>query len=705
MTEPTKISSTERGASAQNIQEIEAYLDKLVSALRQGEFPVNLEKVTNVFDRVLIEESPLLDIPSNKLLTLYNDTPRVLVAYSIEANITNESSSKNDPKMVFFGRENQGNYWLIRVDATHAWLIPNPTKKIQIERSSSLSLAFDFDRSNSEMYISDLGLTKLTLTQIMPTEPPTWKVIERGMLGKMRESHADEDSIQMTVRSQVRKLSHDLEDLRKELRTSNRSGDSRLIKLKKKIQELEIEEDKEIKNLRYLLGERLDNHDSKISEQSRIINGVMEKLSENNTLIDFSLDEINRKMHILEPNENKILTFCSENIEKQSGYYNTKLSEYSASLMAKIDTVEKSLDLLNNKLSSKPSTFNENTTNTSKDESIDSLSNKMVIHDTKFTDQDTLIADLKIELVEMKTLITHNLLAITKVEDQLKSLVSEQINSSPQNPALITTQPQQASTKPVQSPHQKSYNCNLGNGVELSMICVPAGEFMMGLPVNESGGLNNERPQHLVKIPTFYMSKYAVTQEQYFAIMGKNPSNFQGKNLPVEKVSWHEAKKFCEKLGMKTGKDFRLPSESEWEYACRANTITPFYFGETIDAELANYRAQHGEAFGHIQSGTYGQGKLGVFRAKTTSVDSFPANDFGLHDMHGNVWEWCEDIWQDSYKRAPIDGSASFSGLNDQRVRRGGSWFMSPNTCRSAARGNLSPDSRNNDVGFRVVCN
>ncbi len=98
--------------------------------------------------------------------------------------------------------------------------------------------------------------------------------------------------------------------------------------------------------------------------------------------------------------------------------------------------------------------------------------------------------------------------------------------------------------------------------------------------------------------------------------MGKNPSNFQGKNLPVEKVSWHEAKKFCEKLGMKTGKSFRLPSESEWEYACRANTITPFYFGETLDAELANYRAQHCEAFGHVQSGIYGQGKLGVFRAK-----------------------------------------------------------------------------------------
>ncbi len=331
------------------------------------------------------------------------------------------------------------------------------------------------------------------------------------MLGKMRESQADEDSMQMTVRSQVRKLSRDLEDLRKELRTSNRDGDSRLIELKKKIQELEIEEEKEIKNLRYLLGERLDSHDSKISEQSRIINGVMEKLSENITLIDFSLDEINRKIHILEPNENKILTFCSETIEKQSGYYNTKLSEYSESLMAKIDTVEKSLDLLNNKSSSNPSAFNENTTYTNKDELIDSLSNKIVIYDAKFTDQDTLIVDLRTELVEMKTLITHNLSAITKVKDQLKSLVSKQINSSPQNPALTTAQPQQASTKPVQSPHQKSYNCNLGNGVELSMICVPAEEFMMGSPVNESGSHGKERPQHLVKIPTFYMSKYVVT--------------------------------------------------------------------------------------------------------------------------------------------------------------------------------------------------
>jgi formylglycine-generating enzyme required for sulfatase activity len=177
--------------------------------------------------------------------------------------------------------------------------------------------------------------------------------------------------------------------------------------------------------------------------------------------------------------------------------------------------------------------------------------------------------------------------------------------------------------------------------------------------------------------------------------MGENPSMFGRANRPVETVSWNDAVAFCEKLSEMTGRTYRLPSEAEWEYACRAETTTPFHFGPTITTDLANYDGNF----------TYGAGPQGVDREEPTEVGSFPANAFGLHDMHGNVWEWCQDIWHDNYEGAPTDGSAWLErGDQERRVLRGGSWYYFPVYCRSANRGWLAPVVTVVDVGFRVVC-
>jgi formylglycine-generating enzyme required for sulfatase activity/predicted Ser/Thr protein kinase len=203
---------------------------------------------------------------------------------------------------------------------------------------------------------------------------------------------------------------------------------------------------------------------------------------------------------------------------------------------------------------------------------------------------------------------------------------------------------------------------DLGGGVQLEMVQIPAGEFLMGSASSEKESRNSERPQHKVTVPSFYLGRYPVTQAQYAAIMGNNPSHFKGDNLPVEKVIWHNAQEFCQKLMAKTKKKYRLPSEAEWEYACRAGTTTPFYFGETIDAELANYDGNY----------TYGSGAKGKYLAKTNKVGSFPANNFGLCDMPGNVWEWCEDGWHNDYNKAPVDGTA-WKSNDSTYVLRGGS--------------------------------
>jgi formylglycine-generating enzyme required for sulfatase activity len=213
----------------------------------------------------------------------------------------------------------------------------------------------------------------------------------------------------------------------------------------------------------------------------------------------------------------------------------------------------------------------------------------------------------------------------------------------------------------------------------------------------------------------FFMGKYPVTQAQWRAVaayepvnksleLKPDPSKFKGDNRPVEQVTWEDAQEFCQRLSAKTSRLYRLPSEAEWEYACRAGTTTPFHFGETISDELANYCAEDREIDGKLRKGTYGRGILGQYRQETTEVGKFPANPFGLYDMHGNVWEWCEDDWHSDYEGAPTNGSAwtELDRLDTSKLVRGGSWFNGSIYCRSASRsGNIDIY---NVVGFRVVC-
>ena len=217
---------------------------------------------------------------------------------------------------------------------------------------------------------------------------------------------------------------------------------------------------------------------------------------------------------------------------------------------------------------------------------------------------------------------------------------------------------------------------DLGNGVTLDMVYIPGGIFMMGSPATESGRYNNESPQHQVTVSAFYAGKYPITQAQYEAVMENNPSYFKGKKLPVERVSWNQAVEFCRKLSEKTGKIYRLLSEAEWEYACRAGTTTPFYLGETITTDLVNYNGQY----------PYARAPRGLYREQTIDVGSFPPNPFGLYDMHGQVWEWCSDEGHYNYDGAPTDGSSWETGTSNFRVRRGGSWNRDAVHCRAAIR-------------------
>jgi formylglycine-generating enzyme required for sulfatase activity len=239
-----------------------------------------------------------------------------------------------------------------------------------------------------------------------------------------------------------------------------------------------------------------------------------------------------------------------------------------------------------------------------------------------------------------------------------------------------------------------SFTEDLGNGIKLEMIAIPGGTFLMGSPENEAERSSNESPQHQVTVPSFFMGKYQLTQAQYQAIMGVNLSAFKGDNRPVENVNWDDAVAFCQKLTQKTGKNYRLPSEAEWEYACRAGTKTPFSFGDNITTDLVNYDGNY----------PYNSAPKGKYRQETTDVGTFPPNAFGLYDMHGNVCEWCEDDWHENYINAPKDGSAwnSQSG-SVTRLLRGGCWFNDAGYCRSAIRFRYLRDDRYSSCGFRVV--
>jgi len=235
----------------------------------------------------------------------------------------------------------------------------------------------------------------------------------------------------------------------------------------------------------------------------------------------------------------------------------------------------------------------------------------------------------------------------------------------------------------------------LGAGVYLEMVFISAGIFLMGSPEDEEGRFGREGPQHEVSIAPFFMGKYPITQEQWERIMDDNPSNFPGAKRPVDNISWQDALSFCERLSEKTGHSYRLPSETEWEYACRARTTTPFHIGKTLTFELANYDAT--QAYGSEPA-------AGQYRGETTDVGSFLPNGFGLHDMHGNVWEWCADPWHNDYRGAPSDGRIWEAGGNNlRRVLRGGAWDILATGCRSAFRDCDHPNNHEASYGLRVV--
>ncbi len=238
--------------------------------------------------------------------------------------------------------------------------------------------------------------------------------------------------------------------------------------------------------------------------------------------------------------------------------------------------------------------------------------------------------------------------------------------------------------------------------IVLEMVPMLAGTFLMGAAQDEDGN-KSEEPQHTVNVSEFFMSRYPVTQAQWRIVaqyervnrdLVPNPSAFKGDRIPVELVSWYDAVEFCERLSQRTGRNYRLPTEAEWEYACRAGTTTPFSFGEMITTELANY-----------SGASYRSGPEGQRRGTTIPVTELNhANAFGLSGMHGNVLEWCLDHWHQNYENAPTDGSAWLTD-NDQasRILRGGSWNNGPRYCRSASRDHAYPGYSSVRIGFRIV--
>ena len=286
--------------------------------------------------------------------------------------------------------------------------------------------------------------------------------------------------------------------------------------------------------------------------------------------------------------------------------------------------------------------------------------------------------------------------------------------------ATARTETARAGTPQAGPPWQEP----LDSEVALEMVPIPAGEFLMGSPDDEPGRWDDEGPQHWVRLAPFSLARTPITQAQWRQVarlqpapgdppwerqLNPEPSFFEGglpvenrrsvhDRRPVEGVSWFDIQEFCRRLSQRTGRTYTLPSESQWEYACRAGTTTPYAFGTTISQWQAN-----------------------VNSSGTTEVGSFPANAWGLHDMYGNVWEWCLDHWHRGYEGAPADGSAWLStkaqqnpssakqvkNVNDDsepRLLRGGSWNYDPRFCRSAYRNYSHPDRRDDSLGFRVVC-
>jgi formylglycine-generating enzyme required for sulfatase activity len=283
-----------------------------------------------------------------------------------------------------------------------------------------------------------------------------------------------------------------------------------------------------------------------------------------------------------------------------------------------------------------------------------------------------------------------------------------------------TADGQRSGIKSVDAPGKSAASEQRGgtvikNPMGMEFVYVPAGNFMMGsadaavqtaykqaqIDVGADHAklewFTREQPRHRVAIRKgFYMGRYEVTQAQWQAVTGNNPSNFKGcDQCPVEQVSWNDAQEFIRKLNA-VNDDFTysLPSEAQWEYACRAGTTTEFAFGNSLSSGPANFDGNY----------PYDGAAKGVNREKTTPVGSFRPNAWGLYDMHGNVWEWCEDVWHENYNGAPADGSAWLSGGDSNyRVDRGGSWDFHGDALRSAYRFKAKPDVRVSNSGLRVV--
>jgi sulfatase modifying factor 1 len=234
---------------------------------------------------------------------------------------------------------------------------------------------------------------------------------------------------------------------------------------------------------------------------------------------------------------------------------------------------------------------------------------------------------------------------------------------------------------------------HITNAIGMKFVWIPPGSFAMGSPSNEQDRMDDESRHKVTLTRGFYMGVHTVTQEQFKLLMGYNPSRLQQKgikNLPVEAVSYEGCLEFIETLRKKEQKSYRLPTEAEWEFSCRAGTTTPFHFGESIGTDQANFDGTLGIA----------TRKAGIYRKKTTPVGSFPANAWGLHDMHGNVWQWCHDWYGDYQQGDQVDPQGPKSGKT--RVLRGGSWHSIASNCRSASRGGCAADFRNAHIGFRL---
>jgi uncharacterized protein (TIGR02996 family) len=225
----------------------------------------------------------------------------------------------------------------------------------------------------------------------------------------------------------------------------------------------------------------------------------------------------------------------------------------------------------------------------------------------------------------------------------------------------------------------------LAEGVEMAFSFIPPGTFLMGSPSGEEGRMSNETLHRVALARGFWLGACPVTQAQWRAVMGGNPSVFRGDDLPAENISWDDCREFCRHLGERAGQRFRLPREAEWEHACRAGTTTPFHFGQTLSTDQANYDGNY----------TYGQGEKGVYRERTMPAATFPPNAWGLFGMHGGVFEWTSSRLKGN-AFPPVGGGF-------RRAMRGGSWFDRPERCRSAYRYAAEHGRREDCAGCRVV--